>query len=207
MIDAHEAVFTVGHSSHPIDVFLSLLERHQIGALADVRSVPFSRRNPQFSRGSLRSSLDSRAIRYVYLGEELGGRASEPRCYEDGQVRYDRVALTESFLRGMERLELGIGKYRVAIMCAEGEPLACHRTLLVAPAIRERGYQVMHILPDGELETHETTMDRLLHKLGVQPAGTLALQPRTDVIAEAVALQSRRVAYRADGLANVGGSK
>ncbi len=205
MIDTCETAYTVGHSRHSIDAFLGLLARHRIGAVADVRSVPFSRRNPHFSRKPLSRSLERADVRYVHLGKELGGRSDDPGCYEDGRVLYDRVARTGSFLRGMERLEQGMGKYRVAVMCAEGEPLDCHRTLLVAPAIRERGHQVTHILPDGAIETHERTMDRLLDRLGVRPVGMLALRPRAEVIAEAVALQSRRVAYRAEGPAKAGG--
>lgn len=206
MTDPARPLYTLGHSNHPIDAFVALLVRHRIAAVADVRSVPFSRRYPHFSRDSLRASLEARQIGYVHLGRELGGQSDDPRCYEDGQVQYDRVACTVPFLRGMERLEQGIGKYRVAVMCAEAEPLDCHRTLLVAPAMRQRGHQVAHILRDGGLEEHEATMDRLLLELGMESTGTLALRSRTELVTEAVALRARRVAYRAKDVAAEGGS-
>lgn len=206
MTAAAGPLYTLGHSNHPIDAFVALLVRHRIGAVADVRSVPFSRRYPHFSRDSLRASLEAQQIGYVHLGRELGGQSDDPRCYEDGQVQYDRLARTESFLRGTERLEQGIGKYRVAVMCAEAEPLDCHRTLLVAPAMRQRGYPVAHILRDGGLEAHDATMDRLLLELGMKSTGTLALRSRAELVAEAVALRSRRVAYRAKDVAAEGGS-
>ena len=208
MIDATEpSLYTLGHSDHPVDLFLGLLARHRIDAVADVRSVPFSRRNPHFSRDSLRSSLAARAIGYVHLGAELGGRSDDPRCYENGQVQYDRVARTRSFLRGVERLEQAIGKQRVAVMCAEGEPLHCHRTLLVAPAMQQRGHEVAHILRDGSVEAHEAAMDRLLGELGLRLSGTLAVASRAELVAEAVALRARRIAYRARDVATAGGSR
>lgn len=122
-------------------------------------------------------------------------------------MQYDRVALTESFLRGVRRLEQGIGQYRVAVMCAEAEPLDCHRTLLVAPTMRQRGHQVVHILRDGTLEVHEAAMDRLLCELGLQSTGTLALRSRAELVSEAVALRATRVAYRVKGVAAAGGSR
>ena len=207
MIDSAEPLYTVGHSSHPIDAFLELLACHRIGVVADVRSVPFSRRNAHFSRDSLRSSLDASGIGYVYLGKELGGRSDDLHCYEDGQVQYHRVACTKPFLRGLERLEQGIKRYRVAVMCSEGEPLHCHRTLLVAPAMRQRGHEVAHILRDGSLEMHEATMDRLLSQLGIRSTGTLVLRSRAELVAEAMALQASRVAYRAKDIAAEGGSQ
>ena len=125
-------VFTVGHSTHALDDFLALLLRHGITAIADVRSSPYSRMNPQFNRETLHAALKGAGIAYVFLGAELGARSRDPDCYEDGKVQYDRLARTAAFQRGLARVQQGAAQYRLALMCAEKEPLDCHRTILVA---------------------------------------------------------------------------
>ena len=164
-----------------------------MSAVADVRSAPYSRFNPQFNREPLTESLESEGIRYVYLGHELGGRSDDPACCEDGRVRYDRVAETESFRSGLDRVVDGAARYRIALMCAEKEPLDCHRTLLVARALDDQGVDVAHIRADGGLEPHQATMDRLLD-IQKLPRDDL-YRTREELIATAVARQARRVAY------------
>ena len=190
-------VLTIGHSNHALDSFIALLHQHHITALADVRSAPYSRFNPQFNRESLASSLKRCGIEYVYLGQELGGRADDPACYENGRVRYDRVAETESFRHGLDRVVHGAAKHRIVLLCAEREPLECHRTLLVAPALDERGVEVAHIHTDGRLESHNETMDRLLDRFNLRSDGDLfrTTQPREKLVAEAIKLQAKRVAF------------
>ena len=190
-------VLTIGHSNHPLDTLIALLQRHHVTALADVRSAPYSRFNPQFNRESLTGSLKRVGIEYVYLGQALGGRSEDPACYEDGRVRYDRVAGTETFRHGLDRVVQGAAEHNIALLCAEREPLECHRTLLVARALDERGMEVAHIHADGELESHEEVMDRLLQLFDLAPDGDLfrTAQPREELVAEAIALQARRVAY------------
>lgn len=197
-------VYTIGHSRHQLDAFVALLARHGVTALADVRSSPYSRFNPQFNRPELAAAAGEAGIRYVYLGVELGGRSDDPGCYEDGHIRYDRVAETESFQLGIARLDRGAREYTVALMCAEKEPLDCHRTLLVAPVLAARGLEVVHIHADGATETHEEAMSRLLEVVGLDPSGGLALRSRKELVAEAVALQGRRVGWREPSTAGEG---
>ena len=188
-------MFTIGHSNHPLDVFLALLRMHGIEAVADVRSAPYSRYNPHFSRKALAGTLEGEGIGYVFLGGELGGRPSDQSLYDaDGRVRYDLVARTASFDDGIGRvLCLGCDR-RVALMCAEKEPLDCHRTLLVARTLVERGVAVEHILADGGVEEHRAAMDRLVaaHKL---PPGGDMLRSRDEVVAEALERQAEKRAY------------
>ena len=141
MSSGRSHVLTIGHSNHAAADFLALLRQHAATAVADVRSAPYSRFNPQFNREALRHALTEAGIAYVYLGRELGGRSDNPACYEGGRIRYDRVAETRNFKDGLRRLESGIREHRVALMCAEKEPLHCHRTLLVSQALdaRRRG--------------------------------------------------------------------
>ena len=182
-------VFTIGHSNHPLDVFLTLLERHRIGTLADVRSAPYSRFNPQFNRKALAAALEARGIRYAYFGSELGGRPDDPACFENGRVSYERAARTERFRNGLRRLLDGMNDRRIAIVCAEREPLDCHRTLLVGQALDCRGIRVCHILANGDLEAHEDAMDRLLAQHGLSSEGDL-LTSRQDSIARSIALKT-----------------
>ena len=190
-------MFAVGHSNHPLEVFLALLARHRIDAVADVRSVPRSRFAPRFDHAPLAAALREARIAYVPLVRELGLRADDPACYEDGRLRYDRVAATGRFRRGIDRIAAGAVSRRIALMCAEKEPLDCHRTLLVARALDERRDAVAHIHADGALEPHACAMERLVAKFRLEPGGDLFHPPRSqdEPVADAVAHQSRAVAF------------
>ena len=186
-------VLTVGHSDHSLDTFVALLQQHGVTAVADVRSVPYSRFNPQFNKEALDRSLKANRIKYVFLGRELGGRSDDRSCYENGRVRYARLAHTELFRSGIERVIRGAKEHRIALMCAEKDPLECHRTLLVARTLEERGVTVEHILAGGQLESHADAMVRLLDVVGL-PHEDL-FRAREDLIADALARQEERVAY------------
>jgi|SRR5271170_791743 len=188
-----ELVLTVGHSTHPFDAFVKLLKRHEVTALADVRSAPFSRFNPQFNKDALERDLKRYGIKYVFLGRELGARSNDPSCYENGRVQYARLARTDQFRQGIERVMRGAQEHRIALMCAEREPLECHRTLLVAGALEEWGVRVVHILGDGGLETHSDAMERLLDVAGL-PREDL-FRSREELISQALARQEEKVAY------------
>ena len=186
-------IFTIGHSNHSLEAFLTLLAQHEVNAVGDVRSAPYSRFCPQFNREVLTATLKAGNIRYSYLGRELGGRSDDPACYAGGRINYDLVARTEVFREGIARVVGGAARYRIALMCAEKEPLDCHRTLLVARELVTRGVDVAHILAGGELEPHERTMDRLLG-----PTHDL-FQPREESLARAIARQARRIGYVRSG--------
>lgn len=200
-------ILTIGHFNHTLDAFIALLQQHRVTALADVRSAPYSRFAPQFNHDSIGNALNQAGgIAYVYLGCELGGRTGDPACYgEDGRIRYDQVAETTLFRRGLDRVIRGASKYRIALRCSEKEPLDCHRALLVAQALDECDVEVVHIHDDGELERHSEAMNRLLGQLKLRPEGDLfrRTQPRRELIAEAVARQAARVAFVAEKLADI----
>ena len=124
------AVLTIGHSNHLQEYFLDLLIQFGVTALADVRSVPYSRFNPQFNREGLAATLKERGIRYIYLGHQLGGRSEDLSCYDEetGHIRYDLLAKKPQFRNGLRRVLRGAEEYRIALMCAESEPLDCHRS-------------------------------------------------------------------------------
>lgn len=186
-------VLTIGHSTHPIDRFLALLDTHGITAIADVRSAPYSRFQPQFNREPLQQALKKHGIAYVFLGRELGARSEDGACYEDGRVQYRRLAGTDLFQSGLDRVVEGAHSYRLAILCAEREPLECHRTFLVGRELEARGVSVAHIHADGRVETHADALTRLLAVLGMPD--TDLFKTREQLIEEACALQEGRIAY------------
>jgi uncharacterized protein (DUF488 family) len=190
-------IYTVGHSNHPIEKLLALLRQHAITAIADVRSVPYSRRNPQFNTKPLTVSLDAYGISYVHLGKELGARSDDPACYDqDGRVQYRLLAQTQLFNQGIERVLTGAQRYRVALMCAEKEPLDCHRTLLVSRALEKRGAAITHILADGALESNQETMFRLVEKTRL-PKGDL-FSNDAQLVDAACAIRAHKIAYVKD---------
>jgi uncharacterized protein (DUF488 family) len=186
-------VFTIGHSTHTAEAFLALLRQHNIEAVGDVRSAPFSRFNPQFNREILERCLKENGIRYAFLGRELGARTDDRSCYEDGRVHYARLARTPLFQSGLDRVQQGAWRYRIALMCSEKEPLECHRTLLVSKELAEKGQTVQHIRADGTLETHEAAMERLLDLTGIPKQDLFC--SHQELLARALAKQQRNIAY------------
>ncbi|MCX8048842.1 MAG: DUF488 domain-containing protein [Methylohalobius sp.] len=157
-------LYTIGHCNHGREEFLHLLTQHGITALADVRSVPYSRRHPQYNRETLKDWLKEHGIAYVFLGDQLGGRSQDPADFTaQGYIDYERLKRKPSFQQGIERLRRGLEQYKIALMCAEKDPLNCHRGLLIAPELERIGIAVVHILADGSLERHRPqTENRLL---------------------------------------------
>ena len=195
MTAKQRTVFTVGHSNHSPEAFIALLKKHGVHEVVDVRSSPYSRYTAQFNLEFLRRALEEAGIGYVFLGTELGGRPADQSCYDaDGRVLYERIANTDVFEDGLARLIRNADERRIALMCAEKEPLDCHRTLLVARALMERGVDVQHILADGSLEGHEFAMDRLMHVLKLPPNGDL-FRSKAEILADALMIQEKRVAY------------
>jgi uncharacterized protein (DUF488 family) len=187
------AIYTIGHSNQPLASFLSLLAQYGITAVADVRSYPRSKTNPQFDQNSLKKELEEHHTTYVFLGKELGARSENADCYKDRRVQYESLARTESFKEGLRRLRRGMQKYRVALMCAEAEPLDCHRAILISRYLRDLDIPVKHILKDGRLEDHELSMDRLLRTLNIHE--NLVLRTKAELIAEGYRVQGDRIAY------------
>jgi len=186
-------VYTLGHSNHSLAAFIALLKRHGIDAIADVRSRPYSRFHPQFNREPLKTELKKSAIAYVFLGRELGARSEDPACYENGKVQYGRLARTPQFREGLERVRTGAATKRIALLCAEKDPLQCHRTILVSRHLAEQGVEVHHILADGDVETHPQAVLRLKRQLGIPELDLFRSAAELDE--EAYERQGERIAY------------
>jgi len=189
-------LFTIGHSTQSWEQFLEVLLRHRIEAIGDVRSSPYSSRFPHFNREVLDRALRAANIRYVFLGDELGARRAERECYVAGVARYDRIARTAAFRAGLERVQTGVTRYRLALMCAEKDPLECHRTILVCRQFRA-DLDIRHVLGDGSLETHADAETRLLTEEKVP--GDDLFAPREELIAQAYDRRGGKIAYHECG--------
>ncbi len=185
-------IFTIGHSNHELPRFLELLRQHRIEVLADVRSSPYSRFLPWFNRETLEHALKVAGVRYVFLGRELGARRTEPECYINGKVSYERIAAGASFASGLERLRKGAESFRLALVCAEKDPLDCHRTILVARRASAFA-EISHIHADGALESHAAAEARLRAAYGLGDADLFL--PAEAQLAEAYARRSEEIAY------------
>jgi uncharacterized protein (DUF488 family) len=134
--------------------FLDLPRDSRVTPVADVRSAPVSRFVAHFNKAALAASLAESGIAYIFLGKELGGRPEQPELFGDGVADYERMAELPSFRHGIERLIKGARDERIAVMCAEADPVDCHRCLLVGRALVEAGIDVAHTLPSGEFIPH-----------------------------------------------------
>jgi uncharacterized protein (DUF488 family) len=186
-------ILSIGHSNLPIGRFLDLLETNRIGAIADVRSVPRSGRYPWFSRDPLTAALGRRSIGYQPAGGPLGGRPRDPALFCDGVADYEAMARTPEFQRALDRVITQAGETRLCLMCAEREPLDCHRCLLIGRALAARGLRVGHILHDGTVEPHRATEERLLE---ISPDPDLFAFDMQEWLAAAYRKRSRAVAFR-----------
>ena len=155
-------LFTIGHSNHAMEDFIDLLRHHKIQVLIDIRSQPYSKHVPQFNRKELEAAIKSARIKYLFLGRELGGRPEGEEFYDaEGYVLYNRLADSPLFLEGISRLEEGIRKgFRIALMCSEEDPKDCHRRLLVARVLSNRGIEVYHLRSNGNLEIESTNLPK-----------------------------------------------
>jgi uncharacterized protein (DUF488 family) len=162
-------IYTIGYGAREIDDFLAALRRYDIAYLIDVRSKPYSRYKPDFSKDELEEHVRRAGIRYVFMGDSLGGRPDDPACYDsDGKVDYARVAERDFYLGGIERLvkahEQGLV---VGLMCSEGKPENCHRSKLIGKSLARRGLSVAHIDENDELISQDEVLPRLT---GGQPS-------------------------------------
>ncbi|MBL8890925.1 MAG: DUF488 domain-containing protein [Planctomycetaceae bacterium] len=153
----NSTLYTIGHSNHDLESFIALLHQHGIQVLADVRSQPYSAYTTHFNREELQAAVISAGLKYVFMGEQLGGRPVGEQFYDEaGHVLYYKVAASPNFLEGVQRLLKGVQDYRVVIMCSEEDPGVCHRFLLVTRVMEERGVEIRHIRGDGSIESEGT---------------------------------------------------
>lgn len=154
-------IFSIGHSNQSMEAFFALLQQHEIQVLVDVRSSPYSKYVPHFNSNAIAIAACSAAIKYMFMGQELGGRPDGDEFYDiDGRVFYKRVAESPLFLRGIQRLK-DIGRAsRTALMCSEEDPATCHRHILIGHVLAKQGVDLLHIRSDGHIQNEEELTSR-----------------------------------------------
>jgi uncharacterized protein (DUF488 family) len=198
-MSASYPVYTIGHSSQPIESFIAALQQHGIETVADLRSTPYSSRYPHFAREALQKSLIVAGIRYLFLGRELGARRDEPDCYVGDCASYDEIAKLPNYLRGIGTLVTNARQRRIALMCSEQDPIACHRTILVGRELARQGVELRHIGSGGSLETHREAEQRVIaEELGGQDQPDLfpGAGDHDVRLQQAYSKRAQRIAYR-----------
>ena len=149
-------IYTIGHSNQDAESFIELLKRNSIEFLADVRSNPYSKYASQFNRRNIQRDIQDSGIKYLFMGKEIGGKPADLDFYDsEGYVLYSKIAESPVFIEGIERLLKGISKYRVALMCSEENPAACHRRLLIGRVLSDHDVELMHIRSDGIIQSEK----------------------------------------------------
>lgn len=152
-------IYTIGYGSRSLEQFIAVLQRYGIRYLVDVRTAPYSRFKPEFSKAPLEATLQAAGIRYVYMGDTLGGQPADPDCYTDGKVDYEKVKTKDFYLQGIERIRTAFQQQQpVALMCSEGKPEQCHRSKLIAPSLLDIGVAVEHIDENDQIKRQDEVL-------------------------------------------------
>ncbi len=200
-------LYTIGHSNHTIEKFIDLVSMHYIAVVFDVRSQPYSKFNPQFNQETLEKELKNHNIKYFFLGEELGPRSNDPDCFINGKVQYSSISNTFQFHQGIDRLLIEMESNRIAIMCAEKDPIICHRTILICRHMRQYDIEIKHILENGEIENNSDAEKRLMKTLSIpQEQGDL-FSSTEERIEKAYDIQGEKIAYTSKTLIPVENKK
>ncbi len=155
-------IYTIGYGARPVQTLIDTLKAHHIAYLIDVRSAPYSRYKPEYSKHALAVELERQGIRYVFMGDQLGGRPDDPDCYVDGKVDYARVKVKPFYRAGLERLRTASSRdERVVLMCSEGKPEMCHRSKLIGASLEEMGIEVRHIDENDQLQSQDAVIARI----------------------------------------------
>jgi uncharacterized protein (DUF488 family) len=193
-------IYTIGHSTHPLNYFLSLLREYNINCLVDVRSVAASSYNPQYNKEPLSNFLKNNGIIYMHLPEEFGARHSDPDLLDEkGKVDFAKVRKSWNFKNGVERLQSGIDKgYTISLMCSESDPFDCHRFSMIAVALQQAGFKVLHVMKDKSLKSTADLEQLLLKKYAPQLPKSDMFQPNVtheDQLNVAYRLRNMEIAF------------
>ena len=207
MMHNYDGIYTIGYSGYHqnLDGFAADLAANGVNVVADVRTSPYSKYASEFNRETIDAFLRCKGIKYVYMGAELGARPSDSACFINGVVDYDRIQAASFFQEGLKRIQDGIAKgYLIALLCAEKDPICCHRNILVAHALAKRGVGVRHLiqLTPGESAVVEESTDaesRLLEECDMDQLmqGDLFMT-NEERIEKAYRTRFKEIAYRED---------
>jgi uncharacterized protein (DUF488 family) len=187
-------IYSIGYSAYSIDSFINILQKYQINVIADVRSQPYSQFKPEFNRENLKQTLKKVGIKYVFLGDNVGARIAVPECYKNGQADYQLIAENPLFKEGLDRIRKGTKKFLITLMCAEKDPINCHRAILICRYLRNDDIEIIHIKDDDTIENHKETEIRLMKSFRLdQPDFFISDSERLE---EAYNRQGEKIAFK-----------
>lgn len=190
------SIYTLGYANLGIESFIGLLKSNEVDVVCDVRSMPYSRLRPDYSRKTFKSHLNNSGIKYAFFGDELGARPSKGNVYVEGQALYGLISKQEYFQRGLSRIRSGIQSHNLALICAEKDPIECHRCILVCRNLPDLNGRIFHLHHSGRKESQPEVDARLAETLGVAPPPLLEDHDAWEqAINEAYRIQSRKIAY------------
>ncbi|MCJ7615762.1 MAG: DUF488 domain-containing protein [Desulfobacterales bacterium] len=190
-------LYTIGYSGFTIDEFINVLKKHGINAIADVRSVPYSKFKPEYNSDNLKAKLkNSSSIEYVFLGDLCGARIEAQECYKNGKADYALIAKHPKFQEGIKRIKKGLEKYRIALLCAEKDPVSCHRMILICRHLRADDIKIFHIIDFRSVLTQSECEARLLKLFKLDQPDLF--RNVNDQITEAYKKQAEKIAYVAE---------
>lgn len=198
----HNVIYTIGHSSHSREYFIELLRSFHIQTVIDIRSVPYSKFVPHFNKEMIKQYLQSNGLYCIYMAQEFGARQEDPSLYHrEGYLDFQKVRAQPFFKEGIERLKKGLTKeHSIALMCTEKDPIDCHRSILIAPALVEEDIDVIHILENGSSENQGQLEDRLVQLYfplaEQQDLFSLLQEEKPSLVSQALALRNKAIGYR-----------
>lgn len=156
-------IYSIGHGNRKVETFFGLLKQYEIDFLIDVRTNPFSRFNPDFNRERLEEICQDYSVKYLFLGDSLGGKPANRACYDsDGHVLYEKVMKTDAFIQSANRLITAYNKnLKVACMCSELRPCECHRSKMIGRYLHSQRVDVQHINEKGLLVSQSKVMNEV----------------------------------------------
>lgn len=192
MIQKVLTIYTIGHSTHSVEKFIQLLKQQSVDVVVDVRSSPYSKYNTQYNRDELKKNLNGRNLKYLFLGDELGGRPANSHCYVNSKISFEKIRQTNSFQIGLQRVLKGAGKYNLALLCSEKDPLMCHRGILIAKELADHGVTVNHILEDGSIIDQAELEKQLLKRLHLEET---FFSNHNELVSDAYKMQEQCICY------------
>ena len=201
-------IYTLGHSNYPFDKFIEILKKYDINCVVDIRSTPYSKYNTQYNKEFLHETLKNLGYTYIYMADEFGAKRKTKVSYNDeGYADFDKVILEDEFKRGIERLKVGCAKnYKIVLLGAMQEPIRCHRAILLGKELIKAGFDVKHIMHEGDLKVQSELEEQLLEKY-FEDRNQLTIDSllgnsisREDMIKEGYKLANKEIGYRIEKL-------
>ena len=197
-------IYTLGHSNYPFDKFIEILKKYNINCVVDIRAIPYSKYNTQYNKEFFQSNLKKLGYTYIYMADEFGAKRKTRSSYNDqGYADFDKVVLEDDFRKGIERLKIGCAKnYKIVLLGAMQEPIRCPRAILLGKELIKEGFDVKHIMHEGNLKTQEELEEQLLEKY-FEGRNQLTMDSllgnamsREDMINESYKLANKEIGYR-----------